>query len=151
MYKRSFFMFSMFLIICLSSTSTLAQTYGKIFTKAEANQKFGTILKSVTVPRSSLNAFLNQSSKYLMFRIVNEEVFVLDNKRNAIYPGGSNVSASDVFTVYSSSVIAELLKLGNSASISVEQRNSVLTVSNGGYTLEVGVLCPPFCPSYDDD
>ena len=150
MYKRSIFILSLLLILCFTSTPTLSQSYGKIFTKAEADHKFGPVVKSINVPTSSLRGFLNQTSKYLMFKIMNEKVFVLDNKRNTLYPGGENVNSTDVFTVYSISVISELLRLGNSGNISVEQRNSVLTVSNGGFTLEVGVLCPPFCPGHDD-
>lgn len=150
MYKRSIFILSMLLIICLTSTSTLSQTYGEIFTNTKANQKFGRVLKSVTLPTSSLQGLLNRTNNYIMFKIVNGKVFVLDKNRNVLYPEGKTINSQEVFTMFSVSVMNELLSLGNNAKVFVEQRSSVLSVSYGGFTLEVGVQCPPFCPDDDD-
>lgn len=151
MYKLSIFILSMLFIFGLASTSLLSQTYGEIFTSAEANQKFGPVLKSVTVPSFTLKELLNQTDKYIMFKVVEDEALILDNKRNLLYPMAKNINPTDVFTVFSVSVIYELLSLGNNTKVFVEQRNSVLSVSSGGLTMEVGVLCPIWCPDDDDD
>ena len=145
MYKRSIFILSMLLILFLASTATLSQTYGEIFTNKEANQKFGRVLKSVTLPTSSLHGLLNRTNNFIMFKIIDGEVFVLDKNRNVLYPEGKTINSQEVFTMYSVSVMNELLNLGNNAKIFVEQRSSVLSISYGGFTLEVGSFCPPFC------
>jgi len=150
MYKRTIFVLSMLFIFCLASTSILSQTYGEIFTSAEANQKFGPVLKSVTVPSFTLKKWLDQTDKYIMFKIVEDEAFILDNNRNLLYPIAGNINPTDVFTVFSVSVINELLISGRNAKVFVEQRNSVLSVSSGYLTMEVGVLCPIWCPDDDD-
>jgi hypothetical protein len=139
----------MLLIFCLSSSSTFSQTYGEIFTNTEANQKFGRVLISVALPTSSLQGLLNRTNNFIMFKIIDGEVFVLDKNRNVLYPEGKTFNSQEVFTMFSISVMNELLNLGNKDIVLVEQRSSVLSVSNGGFTLEVGVFCPTFCP--DDD
>jgi hypothetical protein len=149
MYKQLIFLLSTLLLFCLSSNATLSQTYGEIFTKTEADQKFGPVLKSVTLETTSFKGMLNQTNKYIMFKIQDENAIVLDSKRKVLHPIGKSVNSADVFTVFSASAVDKLLSLGNSINIFIEQRGSVLTVSNGSYTLEVGVWCPPYCP--DDD
>jgi hypothetical protein len=146
MYKRTIFILSTLLILCLASTSTFSQTYGEIFTKSEANKKFGPVLKSVTLQTSSFQGMLNQTNNYIMFKIKDGNAIILDSKRKVLHPIGKSVNSADVFSVYSASVMNELLKLGNSTNIFIEQRGSVLTVTNGAYTLEMAVICPPFCP-----
>ena len=151
MYKLSIFILSMLFIFCLASTSILSQTYGEIFTSAEADQMFGPVLKSVTLPSSSLKELLNQTDKYIMFKVVEDEAFMLDNNRNLLHPMAKNINPSDVFTVFSVSVIYELLSSNRNAKVFIEQRSSVLSISSGDLTMEVGALCPPFCPDDDDD
>ena len=145
MYKRSIFILSMLVILFLASTATLSQTYGEIFTIKEANQKFGRVLKSVTLPTSSLQGLLNRTNNFIMFKIIDGKVFVLDKNRNVLYPEGKTINSQEVFTMFSVSVMNELLSLGSNAKVFVEQRSSVLSISYGGYTLEVGTICPPFC------
>ena len=96
MYKLSIFILSMLFIFCLASTSILSQTYGEIFTSAEANQKFGPVLKSVTVPSFTLKELLNQTDKYIMFKVVEDEAFMLDNNRNLLHPMAKNINPTDV-------------------------------------------------------
>ena len=149
MYKRSIFILSTLLILFLTSVSTFSQTYGEIFTKEEANKRFGPVLRSVTLQTSVFQRLLNQTDNYVMFRIEGGNAIILDSKRRALHPAGRSVNSADVFSVYSVSVMNKLLNLGASADLIVEQRSSVLSISNGGYTLEVGVFCPPWCPDED--
>lgn len=119
---------------------------GKIISKESADKLFGPVLISVKVPTENLKSLITQSSKVVMFKIINNNVYVLDDKRNVLSPSGLSVSSSDVFSVYAVSVVQELLNDGGSSVTFVEQREKVLTITNGEDTLEYSVVCPPFCP-----
>jgi len=121
------------------------QVHGKIFTSSEANPKFGPVLVSVGIPTETLQRILNQTRNYIMFKIVNNSVIVINNNRNVILPQGKSINAQDVFTLYSVSVLNDLLSRADSPVIYVEQRSEVLSITYGGYTMEIGVICPPFC------
>jgi hypothetical protein len=113
-----------------------------------ADQKFGVVLESVTLTTTDLRGLLNQTNNYLMFKIVSGQAIVLNNNRNVLHPIGNLVNVEDVFTMFSVSIINDLLTKSNNNIVFVEQRSGVLSITNGGYTLEVGVKCPPIC---DDD
>ena len=150
MYKHTILILSMLFILCFASTLTLSQTYGEIFTSAEANEKFGPVLISVTLSTSYLKQLLNKTDKYIMFKVVEDKAIILDNNRNLLHPTVKIINPTDVFKVFSISVVNELLSSGLNANVFIEQRNSVLSVSSGDLTMEVGVLCPPWCPDDDD-
>lgn len=133
-------------IFVLAAYSTcFTQVHGEIFTKSEANEKFGPVLVSVSVPTENLRGILNKTEKYIMFRIVNNTAIILDNNRNVISPESVSVDAKDVFSLYSVSVLKDLLSRGDSKYIYVEQRSEVLSITYAGYTMEVGAFCPPWC------
>ena len=145
--NRNTFFLSMLIVIFLACASqSFSQTYGKIFTNEEADNLFGKVLHSSSIPTQLVQELLNQTNNYLMFRIENNRVIVLDNKRNVLFPEGVLINSQDVFTVYAVQVLTELLNLGNSSEVKVEKRSEVLSITSGGYTMEVGVFCPPFCP-----
>jgi hypothetical protein len=131
----------LFTFICYSS----ATAQGQLFTKEDANQRFGPVLKSIDLPVSAFTGLTNQTSNHLMFRIQGNQPIVLDGKRNVLYPAGTVVNPQEVFTVYNISVINELLSNNSGEFISIEQRKDVLSISFGEMTMEVGTLCPPFC------
>ena len=127
-------------------------TYGVIFTKQQADQDYGLPLESIPIPAETFRLLLNQTSNYIMFRIENGNLFVLDNNRNLIYPQiDSNIQPTDECIVYSLSVIDQLL--GSSGipgiNVNVERRSSVLSVTYGDKTMETGANCPPYCPEQD--
>jgi len=134
------FLFSLVMI-----SASLAQTYGHIFTKQEADEKFGPVLQSVAISKPTFQSFLTQTNNYIMFKVVDNKVIVLDNKRHAIFPLGVSINSTAQFTMYSVSVINDLLSRGNDNTIYIEQRSNVLSISCGGITMEVGSLCPPIC------
>ena len=72
-------------------------------------------------------------------------MYILDDNRNVLTPIGVHVSNAEVFSVYSLSVIQQLISDGGSSVTFVEKRENVLTITNGNYTLEYAYLCPPFC------
>ena len=137
-------LFSIFISLVIISTS-LAQTYGQLFAKQEADEKFGLVLQSIDISRSTFESFLTQTSNYIMFKVKDKKAIVLDNKRNVIYPEGVLINSNDTFTMYSVFVVNELLSKGNEKTVHIEQRSEVLSISSGGFTMEVGALCPPFC------
>ena len=144
--NRNTFFLSMLLVIFLACASqSFSQTFGKIFTSEEADNMFGKVLQSRPIPTQLVQELLNQTNNYIMFSIENNKVIVLDNKRNVLYPEGVLINSQDVFTVYAVQVLTELLNLGNSSEVKVEKRSEVLSITSGGYTMEVGSLCPPIC------
>ena len=145
--KRSILSFLLTLTISLVLiNATNAQPYGQIFTKQEADKKFGPVLTSISFTKQDIQNFLTQTNNYIMFRIDNNSAIVLDNHRMPLYPIGVKMNSTDVYTMYSTSVLEELLSLGNNSIVYVEKRENVLSVSNGGYTMEYGTICPPICP-----
>ena len=130
----------------VGSSGCFGQVTGKLFTKKAANEKFGAVTNSVETPVKNLENWLNQTDKYIMFKIVNNSVIVLNQGRHVIYPEDTKVDSSDVFTVYSKSVIEDLISVGDTDSVSFEQRETVFTVTVGNVTMEVGGICPPWCP-----
>ena len=138
-------LFSIFISLVIISTS-LAQTYGQLFAKQEADEKFGLVLQSIDISRSAFESFLTQTSNYIMFKVKDKIVIVLDNKRKVIYPEGVLINSNETFTMYSISVVNELLSKGNEKTVHIEQRSEVLSISSGGFTMEIGALCPPICP-----
>ena len=138
-------LFSIFISLVIITTS-LAQTYGQLFTKQEADEKFGLVLQSIDISRSTFESFLTQTSNYIMFKVKDKNAIVLDYKRNVIYPEGILINSNDKFTMYSVSVVNELISKGNENNVYIEQRSEVLSISSGGFTMEIGALCPPICP-----
>ncbi|MBV6419616.1 MAG: hypothetical protein DAHOPDDO_00839 [Ignavibacteriaceae bacterium] len=127
--------------------NSLAQTYGELFSKQQADEKFGAVIQSVTISRPTFKEFLTQTNNYIMFKVLDNKVIILDAKRNVIFPRGETINSTDIFTMFSVSVVNELLSMGNENNIYIEQRSEVISVSSGGFTMEVGTLCPPFCPN----
>ena len=120
---------------------------GKMYTGTEANQIYGPVAVSVSIPTSTLGDLLKLNGAYIMFRIENGNLTILDSQRTVIYPGNVTIKDTDVFRFFSVSLVSKLISDGGSASTSVEIRNNnILTITNGTYTLEYSILCPPFCP-----
>lgn len=55
------------------------------------------------------------------------------------------VSSNEVFHLFSVSIVQELLTKGSNAVTFVENRQNVLTLTNGDETLELSESCPPIC------
>lgn len=137
-----------FIIICsaLFFLSVNISAQGKIITKEQANNLFGPVLVSIPMETMALKNLLPQSFGVLMFQIIDNELFILDGRRNVLLPLGGSTNSTEVFSVYSETVLQELLTLGNLRTVYFEQRETVFTVTIGLYTLEYGLKCPPICP-----
>ena len=138
----------LFLLLACSPTKEI----GKVFTSEEADKLFGPVLFSEDISLSNLSQLLSKTKKTIMFGIINQQLIILDNKRNLLYPEKAEYKDTDVFTGYSVSILRELLSnsrmnKGNEEGVSVEQRREVLSVTYGTNTLETGAKCPPMCES----
>ena len=143
MYKFYRLVTALIFIVVFTSTC-LAQ--GQLFTKEEADKKFGPVLNSVNVPVSIIYSLSNATSNHLMFRVEGNQAIILDGNRNSLYPSGYQVNSDVVFTNFSVSMINQLISSNTSTFVAVEQRQSVLSLTFGQTTLEVGAQCPPICP-----
>jgi hypothetical protein len=147
--KTAIKVLQIFVLFVLSYSVIYPQTYGKLYSKDQANVLFGTVSSSVQINNSDIQSAINRTKNVLMFKIVNGIVYILDNKRNVLSPAGSSVSSSEPFHMFSVSLINELLDKGKSTFNTVEFRGDVLSITNGNFTLEFSTLCPPFCPPKD--
>lgn len=119
---------------------------GKILSKENADQIFGPVLLSHEIPTETLKSFTYQSVNVIMFKLMNNDLYILDNNRNVLLPLGVTINSTEVFSMYSVTIVQQLLSNGNSPFTTVEKRKDVLTITNGMFTLEYSLLCPPFCP-----
>jgi hypothetical protein len=133
-----------FVIIFLADFAN-SQVVGVIYSKTEANQKFGSIVNSVEITTAKLNDLLNQAGNYLLFKINDKNLYILDEGRKPLYPEGISVAPEEVLKIVSVSKIQELLNNGQNEQTFFEERNDVNTITNGEYTLEEIANCPPFC------
>jgi hypothetical protein len=147
-----FIVISVLLLLFLSCSPT--QQIGKIYAPEEANKLFGNVIYYVNINSNTLSELLNKTDKSIMFGLIDRQLIILDNHRNIIFPENTEFKETDVFTVYSTNVVMELLSGkalnkqidGESDSVSIEQRREVLSVSTETNTLESGLKCPPLCP-----
>lgn len=124
---------------------------GKLYTKSAADQTYGKVNSSVAVNTLTLIKAIKKSPDYLMFRIVNGNLIILNGKRAVIYSTNlatTSVASNVVFHVFSTSMVKQLISSGgNNPFTTVELReNNVLTITNGVETLEMSNVCPPVCP-----
>lgn len=142
---------SVLLLLFLSCSPT--QQIGKIYMPEEANKLFGNVIYYVNINSNTLSELLNKTDKIIMFGLIDRQLIILDNHRNIIFPEKAEIKETDVFTVYSTDIVMELLSGkvlnkqtdGQVDSVSIEQRREVVSVSTETNTLETGSKCPPNC------
>lgn len=132
-------------IVFAVNIACFGQVAGKLFTSAVADQKYGPVLNSVEFPTKNLTELLNETDKYIMFKIVNNSIVILDKDRKVLYPEVEKITEEDVFTEYSKSVVEDLISVGDADTVFFEQRKEVFTVTVGNVTMEIGIICPPLC------
>jgi hypothetical protein len=143
MYSKISFLFTFFTFIF--SVSFNAQEIGKILSAEAADSEFGKVKESVSIKTSEVNNWIGQTEDKIMFRMANKELTVLGDSRKLLYSASSYSENNDTFYLYSKTKLIELISKGKNQNTSFEIRGSVFTISNGIYTLEYSVPCPPIC------
>ena len=118
---------------------------GIIYSLTEANNNYGSVITSIEISSSLLTSLFNQTDNYLMFKIMQNNLYILGDSRVVLYPANGTVDSSEVFAVYSKSKVEELIETGRESVTKVEERSEVFSLTNGNYTLEFSQWCPPFC------
>jgi len=121
-------------------------TYGEIYSIQAANQDFGPVQNSIQLAVVELKPLLNITGASIMFKIINNQVVILDSQRRVIYPQAFIINPEEVFTLYTTSVLESLLDQGSGQDIEVQQRTSVLSIGYSDKVMETGTNCPPNCP-----
>ena len=143
------FMFVFFFAFLLTG-NILGQ--GKIIKTSEADKLFGPVLKSEKVNVQHLKMILKNTPDRVMVGLKNGRVNILDKGRKSQFPSAAAVENSDVFHVFSTAIMEELLSLEKGTEVTVEERgNNILSITTSSttgedaYTLEFAYLCPPDC------
>ena len=122
-------------------------TYGEIFSAESANQNFGPVQNSIQLPVSIIKPLLSITGTSIMFKIINNQVIILDSHRNVIYPQSQPVDPDVVFSLYTTNILKSLLEQGSEQNIEVQERSSVLSIGYGEKVMEMATDCPPNCKS----
>ncbi len=126
-------------------TSISAQEIGKIFTVEEANEKFGKVIESVGIETSTVQSWINASNDKIMFRLKAKSYTVLVDSRELVYSTSNYFESNEEFHIYSKSKLVELMNKGSKSTTYLENRNDVFSITNGNFTLEYSLPCPPDC------
>jgi len=129
-------------VFLLISLSTMAQ--GKIFTKENADELYGPVLSSVEIETAKLVELLDSTKTNIMFKITDSKLTLLGDERKALMEDVS-FDSTDVFHLFLKSTTLELLNSGGEEVTYIEQRECVLSVTNGNFTMEISYPCPPYC------
>ncbi|NMC77712.1 MAG: hypothetical protein GYA60_10550 [Candidatus Methanofastidiosa archaeon] len=121
------------------------EAIGQIFSSTEADNLFGYINASVQIETAILSNFCSISSGKLMFKVKNNYPVILDNKRQVLFPEGEIISPDEVFIMFTTNKVEELISEGKAATTQLQQREEVLSIQNGNFVLEIGLPCPPYC------
>ncbi len=75
------------------------------------------------------------------------QTVIVDQNRMPLDPSDATIESTDVFSVYSVSVLEELLSQGSNIYTQIQMRGTTLCVKNGNKVMEYGIKCPPYCPT----
>lgn len=121
---------------------------GKLFTVDEANEQFGKVVSYSVISKSTLLKLAENYGEYLMFGFTDAECGIYDRYKSLLF-GLTNSNKLDVYYVYSTSVILELLNQENAEEgddeVYFEQREDTVTITYNGVTIENAFMCPPYC------
>ncbi|MEG8947968.1 hypothetical protein [Rosettibacter firmus] len=162
MKKIVYFCFVIFfgtLLVSNVSAQSKELRIGKIFAKEEANQLFGKPSITIPVRKDLLKAALAKADKYVFFSLKGKLPLILNSRRISLLGDNVSLSANEKAFVFSKEVVEEFLNSSKSSVIYFEIRglnnlelnttatspNAVFSLSDGVYTLEASMICPPAC------
>ncbi len=133
------------ILVIILYTSINAQ--GVVYSKEGADNLYGPVLINTNIQSILLQKFFNNTDGTLMFRIQDGNLIILNSSREQLYPGNYPVMPSDVFRVFSTGLIDQIIRNGSDPVTKAELRaNEIISLTNGNFTLEFGGECPPYCP-----
>lgn len=148
--KKFLFLYLTVLLIPLFGQEKLAgRTAGVIFTKEEADSLYGSVLNSFEMSSKELSSYLSKTDSYMLFYYdpaKSEAPFIFNNSKSVLNTSSMKMKMPEELRVYSVSQIKELMEKGGEETTIIEQREGVISITNGEYTLEMSLDCPPFCP-----
>ncbi|MGE5431194.1 MAG: hypothetical protein ACM3QX_08975 [Syntrophomonadaceae bacterium] len=141
--QKTLILFSFFIFFAPG----LLSAQGKIFTKAEADQMFGPVLKKFDIDVNAVRALLDKAGDRIMFNYDTDDLYITDGKKKLIFNYGQmkNSFPTEIFRVFGVSVVRDLLSRGNEDKVHVEKRTDVITVSYAESTMDFSSECPPNC------
>lgn len=122
----------------------MADIYGKLFTKEEAEKEFGNVTFSLEMNSGEVRNLISASPEKIMFKFVEGSLIALDKNRRTIY-GTYKVQSSDVFRNITTSVLDDLLVQGEQGLTQFQMRGEIFSIENGSTVLEFSEPCPPYC------
>ncbi|MGE5353542.1 MAG: hypothetical protein ACM3P0_15765 [Acidobacteriota bacterium] len=143
---KTLLLFSFFMFFTPGLLSA-QEVIGKIFTKTEADQMFGPVLKKFDIDVNAVKALLDQAGDYIMFNYDTDDLYVVNGKKKVIFNYGQmkNSFPTEIFRKFSVSVVRDLLNRGNEDKVHIEKRTDVITVSYAESTMDFARACPPNC------
>lgn len=149
-FLKSPFLF-LFVFILLVGNSVFGQ--GKIIKASEADALFGPVLNSEKISVQQLKSILKYTPEHVLISFKSGRIHILDKNKKEQFPSATALDKSDVFHLFSTSIVEELIGLEKGSEVTIEERaNDILSITTsalaGGdaYTLEFSQLpCPPYC------
>lgn len=149
MKKFAIILTTLFILITLSANVSAQGSFGRIgkrFSKDKAVELYGPVKNSIKLETSKLAKILEKSGNYTLFLLKKGELKIYNSKRIELYPvEGNAIDEKEPLRVFSTSMVLETINSGASGETYIENRENVLTITNGETTLEYAVLCPPLC------
>ena len=119
--------------------------HGKIISAQEADKQFGPVINSISFNISKLLDLISGTQNSVMFKIIDNKIYILGDERKVLYPNPAEVKPDVVFHHFSKELVLQLINSNPDENVFIEKRENVLSVTCGADTLEWGVECPPFC------
>ncbi|MFA8343972.1 MAG: hypothetical protein ACEPO8_13450 [Rhodothermaceae bacterium] len=125
-----------------------AQEAGEIFNNNELLKLFGEVKQSVDFKTEELKNLIPLAGEHIMFRIISDDVVILDQHRQQLYPYDKDADYDEktVFKFFSVSVLNRLLQSADYHKVIFEEREKALVVKYKNKSMERGRQCPPYCP-----
>ncbi len=139
--------YAIFLLTLVFTSASFSQTeaIGKIFTEAQAQEFYGSVVESYTMNADTLLNLLKSTDDKVMFSIEKDKIIIAGDGREPIYPKNVTIPKDKVLRVFSKSKVLELLAVGRKNDVVIQLREVTTTLENGATVLERSYPCPPHC------
>ncbi|MBI9069945.1 MAG: hypothetical protein JEY94_00005 [Melioribacteraceae bacterium] len=141
------------LFIVFISPTLIASEFTNSFDIKIKESKNNVLLSSGTlsISDSELLSLLSQAGDYVLFKIINGSLVVLDGNRYPIYnPGNFPITDDMIFNVFKTSDVYNFLDQGtktrsSTTTIELNQLGDIFSMNSNGNKMDTSLVCPPFC------